>query len=613
MSCSNVNSQGLATDHEGECLEYGVLGGHVAPFAVSGDVFRELISGSEQFDDSHLETSPLDGIPLQSSSSGGIPLIERVEIEDLTDVVSDDEAPAVLEPCQQNTSSTIHAVLKTSKHEREELYRARQKLSTVLTFMRNKGFSEKQMLEEMNLSGSGPALSERDEFGLPICRKEEDSVIAQSVLEDLSKKNGETLGTGNPFIDKMKDKVIENSEGEMLGEKPKGGENLKDSKLKQGDVGIKSGESGDLKGGTTWANVLKKEMVVPAKFSYFPPGKDASVIEPPIDVLKQGNEKYKFAVVGTFTKGTKSFKEVADFAYKMWGSKGLLKVLHRDNSTFVLKFDSAQSRDIVLSRGTWYVGRRPMVVTRWGVKPGKDCVDSMPLWIKLSNVPDSYWTEEGLSRLASAIGNPIGADPLTSKLDILPFAKVQVLYKLGDPMPEELSAVVLDPFSEEKSVVKVSVSYPVRPLFCSGCKSLGHSVGACPKVNRIWVKKDKSSDANKSDDKGCSSATNAEIPTVAVVESLDVTDVNSKPSVEDNVEDKVDTEEQWHEVKRKHSSPTELKSNTGVPDIPPIKLKEGPSIAAGSLPLYAALSRTLSKSQRKKARQSGGKNPPQKH
>ncbi|KAL1815701.1 hypothetical protein ACET3Z_018275 [Daucus carota] len=133
-------------------------------------------------------------------------------------------------------------------------------------------------------------------------------------------------------------------------------------------------------------------------------------------------------------------------------------------------------------------------------------------------------------------------------------------------MPEELSAVVLDPFSEEKSVVK-----------------------------------------------GCSSATNAEIPTVAVVESLDVTDVNSKPSVEDNVEDKVDTEEQWHEVKRKHSSPTELKSNTGVPDIPPIKLKEGPSIAAGSLPLYAALSRTLSKSQRKKARQSGGKNPPQKH
>ena len=131
-----------------------------------------------------------------------------------------------------------------------------------------------------------------------------------------------------------------------------------------------------------------------------------------------------------------------------------------------------------------------MVVTCWGVKPGMDNVDSMPIWIKISGIPDSYWTEEGLSRLASVVGKPLGADILTSKLEIMPFARMQVLYKLGTPMPTEFLATVLDPVTEEKFTTKVLYSYPLRPLFCTGCNSLGHSVGACPRVNRVWVKKD---------------------------------------------------------------------------------------------------------------------------
>lgn len=60
---------------------------------------------------------------------------------------------------------------------------------------------------------------------------------------------------------------------------------------------------------------------------------------------------------------------------------------------------------------------------------------------------------------------------------------------MGDPLPNEIQASVLDPVTNEKSVTKVLVSYPVRPLFCTGCKSLGHSTSACPKVNRVWVQK----------------------------------------------------------------------------------------------------------------------------
>ena len=406
----NTNSFGEPVDHDGEVLEYGVMGGHVAPFAVSSEVFHEFFSGSETFDGAHLESGPLDEIPVQKSSSGGIPLGERVEIEDITNVVSEDEAHsprAVQDLCHNNTSSTIHAVLRTSKHERDELLRARQKLNNVLNFMRKKGFSEKQMLEEMNLSGSGPVLMERDEFGLPLTRKMDDTSKAHKVFDDLTQQKGEASSFANPFVDKMKSKVDCTIDAETK------------------DLGKPNVLSEETKS-TTWANVLKADIPPAVSFKYFPLEKGTTFVQPPDEVLKQGNEKFKNCVVGTFSKGTHTFKVVSDFAFQVWKSRGLQSVFQKDSSTFVFRFSSEAGVNEVLSRGTWYISRRPLIVTAWGHKPGSTTITSMPLWCKFSQVPDCYWTEEGLSRLASVIGEPIGADALTSKMELLPFAKMQV-------------------------------------------------------------------------------------------------------------------------------------------------------------------------------------------
>ncbi|XP_074353437.1 uncharacterized protein LOC141692474 [Apium graveolens] len=114
-------------------------------------------------------------------------------------------------------------------------------------------------------------------------------------------------------------------------------------------------------------------------------------------------------------------------------------------------------------------------------------ISSMPLWIKLSNVPESYWTDEGLSWLASVVGQPVVADSLTSKLEMVPFAKMCVNCDFGDPLPNEILANALDPVTEETYVTNVYVTYPVRPRSCEACKSLGHSSSAFPLVKRVWV------------------------------------------------------------------------------------------------------------------------------
>ncbi|KAK1360696.1 hypothetical protein POM88_045170 [Heracleum sosnowskyi] len=65
-----------------------------------------------------------------------------------------------------------------------------------------------------------------------------------------------------------------------------------------------------------------------------------------------------------------------------------------------------------------------------------------------------------------------------------------VNYTIGEDLPKKLEVMGLDPVTREQTKEEVLVSYPAKPLMCTGCKTLGHVVGACPLVKRHWVRKD---------------------------------------------------------------------------------------------------------------------------
>ncbi|KAL1805115.1 hypothetical protein ACET3Z_028183 [Daucus carota] len=74
----------------------------------------------------------------------------------------------------------------------------------------------------------------------------------------------------------------------------------------------------------------------------------------------------------------------------------------------------------------------------------------------------------------------------------------------------------------------------------------------------------------------------------------------------------------WQQVKRKSGTSGNSDSSKQA-TVPVVKASvsspalEIPAPTASAMPIYNALSRTLSKNQRKKARRSGGKTPPFKH
>lgn len=100
-------------------------------------------------------------------------------------------------------------------------------------------------------------------------------------------------------------------------------------------------EKGNLKSTdvkNTWSSVVKNPP--PASnnvvFDYCPPPDGSKVVSPPVEVLKEGNEKFRNCIVGTFSRGALSFNTVAAFAHSEWDSRGLISIAQKDTHIFFL-------------------------------------------------------------------------------------------------------------------------------------------------------------------------------------------------------------------------------------------------------------------------------------
>ncbi|KAK1388167.1 hypothetical protein POM88_016345 [Heracleum sosnowskyi] len=408
---------------------------------------------------------------VRASSLGAIPLV----VSDV-DSTSEDECPITGEEMAEMERYTVNPVAKAAfainKNERDELVDLRLKMMEVGALLKRKALSMADLEMEglqaqdtfnVGLHDSARFISGHDDLGLPIF-----------------KKQGEVVGNARKVLDeKMGGSETNNivERGVLFTDMSKSVFHGCDDTKEGCSSGAKDISSYSLDGDDKVGVTIEAACKVGSESGF-----------PPDAVLKQGNEKFKTCIVGTFTRGAPSYSKVAAFARDAWERKGLLLTSQKDARTYVFKFDSEANMNAAMARGTWYLGKKPMLVHAWGSKLGEKT--SIPIWVKFENLPDSYWTREGLSYLGSVIGTPLSADALTSKLEILPFAKLCVEYKIGDDLPSKIEVEVMDPISELKHMEVVRVSYPNKPLICSACKALGHLTGDCPKASRHWVRKD---------------------------------------------------------------------------------------------------------------------------
>ncbi|KAL0455480.1 UNVERIFIED_CONTAM: hypothetical protein Slati_0887200 [Sesamum latifolium] len=107
----------------------------------------------------------------------------------------------------------------------------------------------------------------------------------------------------------------------------------------------------------------------------------------------------------------------------------------------------------------------------------------VPVWLRLKHLTVEFWTNEGLSIMASGIGRPLYQDAITKACTRQDFARVCVMLDISSKLPKHV--VVMVPWEDGgESPCRVDVEYEWLPPKPVACQSLGHKTAECPDMLR---------------------------------------------------------------------------------------------------------------------------------
>ncbi|XP_028552220.1 uncharacterized protein DDB_G0280205-like [Dendrobium catenatum] len=226
--------------------------------------------------------------------------------------------------------------------------------------------------------------------------------------------------------------------------------------------------------GLNFVSNLTKEDPVAEEFSlsFVPP---ATKVPFSADELAKGVPDWGSSLVGYSIGPRPTYLSLLNSVKKAWNPKGDVELLSLNDGFFLFKFSSPEDYQLAWSGGPWFFFGRPFILQKWTpkFKPQRDEFSSIPIWIKIVDLPLAVWNPAGISKIASFVGHPLAVDSLTARKTRLTFARVCVLVSCKSSFPDEI------PVSLDGDDVSLKVLYDWKPTPCSGCGSIVHPSTLC--------------------------------------------------------------------------------------------------------------------------------------
>ncbi|XP_021992554.1 uncharacterized protein LOC110889344 [Helianthus annuus] len=214
---------------------------------------------------------------------------------------------------------------------------------------------------------------------------------------------------------------------------------------------------------------------------------DADIVIPK-EVVQQVQDKFDNVLYGYFLGNRLPFPVVEYYAKNVWAKFGFSKLMMNTSGFFFFKFDSKEGLTKVLEGGPWLIRKVPLFLNIWSPKVTlkKDSIKTVPIWVKLHNVPISVYTDDGLSLLASKLGVPKRLDSYTADMCVenwgrSSYARAMIELNADNELKDHITIAI--PKMDEDGFIleRVKVEYEWRPLRCSTCCLFGHDDNTCSK------------------------------------------------------------------------------------------------------------------------------------
>ncbi|KAK1262135.1 hypothetical protein QJS04_geneDACA020460 [Acorus gramineus] len=84
------------------------------------------------------------------------------------------------------------------------------------------------------------------------------------------------------------------------------------------------------------------------------------------------------------------------------------------------------------------MGGRPIVLRKWsrGMNMEMERLKTIPIWIRLPQLPLHLWGKRMLIKLASAVGNPLYMDSSTANRSRIEYARICVEISASSSLPD---------------------------------------------------------------------------------------------------------------------------------------------------------------------------------
>ncbi|KAK2361560.1 hypothetical protein QL285_086692 [Trifolium repens] len=186
--------------------------------------------------------------------------------------------------------------------------------------------------------------------------------------------------------------------------------------------------------------------------------------------------------------GELSMNAVKQFMIRTWSFVKLPDMFFNEEGYFILRFHSFSDKDAVLMQGPYTIRNMPMLLRDW--KPDfslkRDMLRTLPIWVKLPQLPLYLWGVKSLSKIGSALGNPLVTDECTAHKLRVSYARMLIEMDVTQELPHDIT--IRD---NEGNKMKQLVEYEWKPVFCENCQKVGHKCAKIPptKAQNQWKPK----------------------------------------------------------------------------------------------------------------------------